>query len=207
MKLGYRFVENQQIKLPVQTVFLDPLERIREVKLEYWTGPPGPPRPATKKAPSPVEGDAQRQTVAANYKQGVATNDLLLPTLPAGQVYWLQTTFVTKSGVKHWGPATSFTPSGDPPLERIAVDLTVNSETQLRTMKVTSKNELQVAKGKEKFVEGFVMEMQFLEMITKTDKGSLVKLVPGKGGFFMVDQGKKRAARRHCPGRRGAQRL
>ncbi len=48
-----RYRDQQAVKLPVKVAFLDPLDQIREVKLNYWTGQAGSPRPESPKPPRP----------------------------------------------------------------------------------------------------------------------------------------------------------
>ena len=107
LTMRQRYRDQQAVKLPVKVAFLDPLEHIREVKLNYWTGQTGVPRPASPKPPAPQAGDGPVQSVAMQYKEGIAQQDLIMPELPAGRVVWLQTEFVEQDGKRHWGPARS----------------------------------------------------------------------------------------------------
>jgi S1-C subfamily serine protease len=189
--LGEPFVEQQKIKLPLRIALLDPLNRVREVTLEYWTGPDGPSRPTAMKAPMPVAGDSPKQTAAMKYQKGVASQDLALFELPAGQVYWLQPSFADQSGIRQWGPATAFKPSGAPPLERVAANLTINTNSQQRSLKMVSKHVFAATRGKEKFELSELMELEILEELEKNPKGDAIKLALGKSKFYTIVGDKK----------------
>ena len=48
---------------------------MHEVKVDVWTGPAGPARPAGLKAPADLPGDSIKQTLALKYRQAwAATN-------------------------------------------------------------------------------------------------------------------------------------
>jgi hypothetical protein len=113
------------LQLPVEVAFLDPLERVREVKLHYWTGPAGAVRPPSPKE-TPAADEAATPSVAMSYRQGIAKQDVVLPPLPPGQVYWLRAEFVDQDSLRQWGPAAPYQPTGAPPLERVPANLVVD---------------------------------------------------------------------------------
>ena len=189
--VGERFRDQEEVKLPVRIPFLDPLERVQEVKLDYWTGPPGRQRPASVKPPTPQAGDSSAQSAVMNYKQAAAQLDLVLPTLPMGQVYWLQAEFVDQDGLRQWGPALAYKPSDAPPLDRIPANLVVSTDTQERTLKLVSRYVFQMTRGKEKLVQGSVADLQMLERLEKNATGDEVKLVLGTCGFYDMQGGRK----------------
>ena len=59
-RLGEPYRHDKQVMLPLKTSFLDPLQRIRAVKLEYWTGPPV--RAGQRRSKGPLPWPAIRRT-------------------------------------------------------------------------------------------------------------------------------------------------
>jgi S1-C subfamily serine protease len=190
-QLGERFRDNQDIKLPVAIAFLDPLERVREVKLDFWTGPSGAARPPSLKEPTPAPGDAPVQSVVMAYSKGQAKQDLVLPLLPPGQVYWLRAQFVDQDGVRQWAAASPYQPSEAPPLDRVPANLTVACETQERSLKLLSRYIFQVTRGKQKQADTSEADLQILESLQKNAAGAQVKLALGKSSFYDIDRGRK----------------
>jgi S1-C subfamily serine protease len=64
-QLGEAFLDKDQIKVPVRLSCLDPLQRIRTIKVDVWTGKPGSTRPASATEPKSQAGDGTRQSLAA----------------------------------------------------------------------------------------------------------------------------------------------
>jgi predicted Zn finger-like uncharacterized protein len=127
-KHGEAFVHAAGPRLPVKYTCLDPFNRIREIRVEVWTGPPGPPRPGSLQKPQSLPGDSQRQTHVVNYQAGVGTCDVPLLRTGANDVCWIQPVIINGKGMA-WGPAQA-TPLNLAPLERVAADLTVNLNAQ-----------------------------------------------------------------------------
>jgi len=192
-RLGHPFRDQEQIKLPVKITCLDPLERIRAMQVDVWTGPAGKARPAALQAPAPLAGDGPRQTVAVTYQKGAASQDVVLPTLdlPKGQVYWMQPAFTNQANQKQWGPASTYQPSAAPPLERVAANLTANVSSGERSLKLSSKSTIQMRKGREKFTESYRMNLEVLETLEKIPAGANIILVWGKGQFAEDVNGRK----------------
>ncbi len=111
VQLGQPFRDQNQVKLPVRMTFLDPLERIRDMQMEVWTGPAGKPRPASLKPPPMLPGDSAKQAFNVKYAAGKANHELLVGAeLPNGDVYYLRPVFVNKDGVKRWVLPTPTSP-------------------------------------------------------------------------------------------------
>ena len=66
--LGATYKDNQTVKLPLKLTCLDPLQRIRDVSLEVWSGPTGSPRPGSFKAPSTLPGDGRQAVDSAEVR-------------------------------------------------------------------------------------------------------------------------------------------
>ena len=190
-EMGELYRDGNNTKIPLQVAFLDPLARIRQVTLEYWTGDAGRPARALKQ-PTPVAGDTQRIAANLDYKQGIAKGDLPLLTLAPGKVQWVQAQYVTKAGLLRWGPATALKIGDAPPLERVPAKLIVNAASQERSLNLTGKFGLQLVKGKDKFVETTVLDLQILESLVKTPMGNKVKLAIANGQFYFVEDGRKK---------------
>jgi len=110
LKLEQSYLEGEQIKIPVAVRILDPLQHIKNVRVEYWTTPKidAKPRPGSWTQPEPVEGDGPVQ--AADTVQVGNTHptvDLLVPPLPdENSTYWFRATFTDGRGKEYWSPAT-----------------------------------------------------------------------------------------------------
>ena len=119
--LGEAFLHDKTVKLPLKIACLDPLHRFREVKVDVWTGPPGPMLGHESQAPRRLPGDSAKQSATLIYQQGLASHELVVPTLslPAGHVYWIQPTLMTHAGLQQWGPSTTLNPAGIAPLSRV----------------------------------------------------------------------------------------
>ena len=132
--------------VPVRLRTLDPLQRVREVKVDVWTGPAGATQPATDKEPQSKPGDGPRQRVAATAKDGGFTADIPLPPLPPGQVYWSQPLLVNASGVTTWAAANTVPFDPNNVIERRQAQLQFKAPTAPieRTLHVTSNKTINV---------------------------------------------------------------
>ena len=186
--VGEAFKDGQTVKLPLTVMCLDPLGRIKEVHADIWTGPNGPNRPATFKAPNPLPNDSPKKNITLNYDKSVASFDVVLPSgkLPPNHVYWIQPNITNAAGVQQWGAATTYKPSDLPPLERIPVKLAFNAVTEDHSLQLTSKFEFSMHKGKFRESEAAIMHMEVLENQTATPTGTDIKLALGNGGFTTV---------------------
>ena len=191
-KLGEVFLDDKNVKLPLKIVCLDPLNRLRDVKVDVWTGPTGPALSTSLKAPAPRPDDSPKQTVALKYQERTGALDLILPTLtlPAGHVYWIQPTLVGHSGLQQWGTSTTLNPAGIAPLSRVPVNMTFSTASSERTLTLAGKFELQMNQGKEKLVESDDLNFQVLEEMTNDPKGAALRVAMGKGDFTSTDRGK-----------------
>lgn len=125
---GDAYAQQGQARMPVRLKTLDPLNKVRDLRVEVWTGPPGNPRPTSLQKPQPMPGDGPRQEHAVSYANGAGTLDVPLPQLPAGHVYWVQPVVTSASGT-HWAPAQPTSPDLAV-LERKPVNLTIDLDKQ-----------------------------------------------------------------------------
>ena len=106
------------IRLPCEVACLDPLQRIRKVDVDVWTGPAGPNRAGGTMAPMPVAGDGPRSRMPMTYAKSKAVAELALPTAKAGSVVWVQPILWDASGKSSWGTARSASLAELTPLTR-----------------------------------------------------------------------------------------
>jgi S1-C subfamily serine protease len=129
--LGEPYLDNGQRMLPLRLTCVDPERRIREVKVEVWTGPPGEPRSGSDRPPAPLPGDSPRLTVPVAYNNGVGTAVVALPPLGPGKVCWLQPVLVSVAGMSQWATALSFQPESETALDRGPATLQFKAPTEL----------------------------------------------------------------------------
>src|SRR5439155_3606817 len=127
-----------QTRLPVKFECLDPLRRVKSMRVEVWAGNKGPDRPFATKQPAPHDGDGPKQLVEVTYQNGLGAGDIPWPALQPGQVCWIQPVMVNAAGVEQWFPATAHEPSPYPPLQRTAANVKLKLEAGQRTLKLKS---------------------------------------------------------------------
>ncbi len=135
---GEAYAQQGKTHMPVRLKCLDPLNKIREMRVDVWTAPAGAARPTTDQKPQSLPGDGPRQEHVMKYANGVGTLDVPLPQLPGGHVYWVQPVTISAKGT-HWGHAVQ-TPAEFAVLERKPANLTIDLEKQKeRTTKLESR--------------------------------------------------------------------
>ena len=158
-----------KLRLPVKMVCVDPLKRISQIKVDVWTGLPGPTRGYSQQQPTAQAGDGQRQTHTATYQGGIGTIDAPLPQPNPGQVCWVQPVFTNSRGT-YWGIAVP-TSTEFFAIERKPASLIANFDSQkLRTVKLKSSHGIIVTDNKDvqKTVLANKLEMGVLEELTAT---------------------------------------
>jgi tetratricopeptide (TPR) repeat protein len=189
---GEAFLDKDQAKLPVRLSCLDPLQRIRTVKLDIWAGKPAPVRAPSLTEPKPVAGDGPRRAVVVNYRDGTGQVDVPIPSLAAGQVLWIQPVLTDSGDATHWGSAVVYSPSDLPPLERKEALITENFERQgQRTIKLTASVTAHVSKGTKQTLYRDSMEVEALETAQKEARGGRLSLFPGARKFTITDMNGK----------------
>jgi S1-C subfamily serine protease len=105
------FIDGDRVGALVVMQMIDPRGQIREVAVELWTGDkPADERSATRPASRPpprLPGDSQRQLYPLGYDRqtGEGRQEIFLPPLPSGKVYWQQPKWKDDSGKTHWASA------------------------------------------------------------------------------------------------------
>jgi S1-C subfamily serine protease len=143
------FKNGSDITVQVRAEFLDPLKKVRNVSLAYWTGDPGKHRPPSSKPPVPEAGDSAHQMVELAYQDGKASGEFHLPPLLAGKVYWTRPVYENGAGERKWVAASPYQPL--PPLERKPALLVLKQHLGHRSLRLgsTAKIKLVDADGDE----------------------------------------------------------
>ncbi|MCI0459760.1 MAG: serine protease [Gemmataceae bacterium] len=191
---GEPYLDQNQQKLPLRLLCLDPLQRIREVRVEVWTGDPGRPRPAGA-APAPQPGDGPRQTVPAVYRNSEAIAEVPLSALPEGKVHWLQPVVSGAGGTARYGTAISFRPTVAVALERrpalLQLKYPSQGQSQERTLKIKSSTRLTMADGKKSKALADHFEAVMLEVVSGDPSGGAAIMLPWGNCRFFSDIGGK----------------
>ncbi len=190
--LGEAYNHDKTVKLPLKIACLDPLQRVRDLTVDIWTGPSGPARRTSLKAPQQLPGDSPKSSTTLTYQQGLAVHELVVPTmtLPPGHVYWIQPRLTTHAGLQQWASTSTFDPAGIAPLNRVAANLTFSTATSERSLNMHGKFEFQLLKGKDKpIIESDDLKFQILEEMTNDPKGAALRVAMGKGEFSSSNQG------------------
>jgi V8-like Glu-specific endopeptidase len=108
LTLEQSYLNGEKISIPAVIKILDPLSRIKNVRVEYWTTAKteGKSRPGSWTRPEPVEGDGPIQTVdATQVGKAFPRAELLLPPLPDDKsAYWFRATYTDGRGKEFWSP-------------------------------------------------------------------------------------------------------
>jgi len=157
--IGQPFVSGKQVGVPVTAVLLDPRNLVKDVSLEVWAGPAGPPRAASKQKPETKAGDTPRQRFHLAVNGRERKGEVTLPVLDDGMVYWIQPVFTDGAGETSWVSANVYKLPSQP-VERKPADLVyrprVNAPasrlvlTQSLNFKVGADEDSLVGKGETK---------------------------------------------------------
>jgi S1-C subfamily serine protease len=149
--LGYKV--GDQIKMPFKLHVVDPLGRIKQVKMETWIGEAGQRRrPAGTVEPKPLPTDSDLQSVSVPYdRQSYLDVELALPPLDdAKKVYWVRPSYVNGAGSPYWNGA--FAPALGAPVDRKDVTVVYRPrEGRSQNTELTSEGSFRIAsQGEEK---------------------------------------------------------
>ena len=159
-----------------QVPLIDPLQKIKEARVEVWTGMPAPGRPYSYKRPEPLKGDSPRATQVLNKQGTFASGDITAPaSIPAGQVVWLQPVIVLTDSSMQWGIAAVM-PLPASPYDRKPTNLVANFQTpKERTVKL--KCTYQGSQLKKPFV--VTTDVDMLEIVTPDPEGGKMRTAYG----------------------------
>jgi S1-C subfamily serine protease len=149
-EMGFAYRNGSETRLPVRLSCLDPMNRIREVKVEVWTGQAGAGLPASSTAPPARPGEGQRQSFSLSAKDRSYVGDVVLPSALGGQVVWIQP-MVSGGGRSHWGKSVVVPAEAQNPIERrgAMVQFKVPASPIERTLKLNSHVLFSIFKGSE----------------------------------------------------------
>lgn len=172
-ELGMAYQSGGQVMLPVKMTCLDPLNRIRAVKLDLWMGAPGEARPASAQQPRQMPGDGPHTTHPALFREGVHMADVPLPKTEPGQVCWIQPVLVKASGQTVWEKAIAVPFESHAVLERKPALLQFKPPSAAieRTLKAHSALKATIYKGKESLTLSQKMEGNVLESLSPDQRG------------------------------------
>src|SRR5262249_30297166 len=84
---GTPYKDGAAVRMPINTMTYDPLGSVRKIRVEVWSGDPGPDRPGAKgKERQP--GDSERAKFELAYKDGLGTGEVTMPEAAPGKVFW-----------------------------------------------------------------------------------------------------------------------
>lgn len=145
LEVGQPFKDKEQLKIPFTIEVLDPLNRMKTVALEYWTGNAGGPRGPSTKPPQPQAGDSPRQKIEVKIKDNLARGEMTLPKMEPGKMLWTQPLYVNGKGQVQWVAASMQAPSS--PVERQAVKLVLKHPNGARPVNLSSLNKISISGG------------------------------------------------------------
>jgi S1-C subfamily serine protease len=181
-ELGVPYLDKGQARMPIRFACLDPLARIRAVRVEVWTGAPTPARPMSSQPPKPHPGDGPRQAIPVNYVDGAGTAEIPLPKAADGQVVWVQPVLTTSTGSSQWAAATVYRPDARHVLERrpALLQLKYPAQQAERSLKVKSTARLKAMQAREVIAAVDAMDFAVLELIRAEPRGAQVRIAFGE---------------------------
>jgi S1-C subfamily serine protease len=191
VSLGESYRKDSQVKLPLELICLDPLNRLKEVQMEVWVGKHGPARPFTTQAPASLSGDGPRRTFAMTYQNSKAVVEIDLPNLNNDQSFWVQPIISDKTGAKHWGTAHAYKYADFLPLDRKAVVLQQQYDKEGdRTVKFGNIQKIGILKDGKQVTLGFNLELESVETAKKDTTGGNFRVFVVKHKFGVEEDGK-----------------
>lgn len=112
--------EGGKIKILYRLNFVDPLGRIKDVRIEHYQGPPGKPNPSSATRPSPRPDETAPKVVKIAYAAdggGAIAGELEVEPLKDPKfVYWFRPVYVDGEGKEWFG--TELSGMTAPPVDR-----------------------------------------------------------------------------------------
>jgi V8-like Glu-specific endopeptidase len=190
-KPGELFRQKDEVRVPLHYACLDPFNKIKEVRVEVWTGKADPNRKFLPDKAQPAPGDGARLAHALKFEKGTATADVLLPTVGDGQVAWVQPILIFAKGEPQFGAPQAFEPKQA--IERLAAELAVKqAEQKERTVHLKSSQTISLSKGKLRYSASASVELDLIESFSPDPRGHFVQLGFGRPTLAMEEDGKKR---------------
>jgi S1-C subfamily serine protease len=117
VSFGEPYKKGDKTSVPITVELSDPLKRIKQAGIEFWTGEPGEPRPSTQSRPAALAKDSPRRQLLLPPRDGIVGGEMELPAVPAGMAIWFQPLIVGDASKSQWAIASVY-PNNVPPLER-----------------------------------------------------------------------------------------
>jgi hypothetical protein len=110
----------------VTVTLIDPLQNIKQVGMDVWTGPPTPRHIYSLEQPKPYPNDSPRQSQRLTLFGASGIGDITLPiAVPSGHVVWMQPVITLADNSQQWGDA-AVVPIAPSPYDRQPTILTAN---------------------------------------------------------------------------------
>jgi S1-C subfamily serine protease len=189
-KSGELFRNQEEVRVPLQLSTLDPLDNIREIRVEVWAGDPASKRTYSPQKALPLKGDGPRLSYTLKFAAGGASADVLLPKLTGNQVAWVQPVLVLASGEAVWSQPIAY--DAALAVERLPADLLVKlAQQKERTVHLKCSQAVIWSKGKARFSDTFSAELDVLESFAPGPKGAQVRVGFGWPALSYEQDGKK----------------
>jgi S1-C subfamily serine protease len=186
-EVGRAYRSGTKVMLPVQVSCMDPLNRVREVRVEVWAGRAGKDRPASTEKPTAQEGDGDHGTYEATLREGMWVAAVPLPEIGAGQACWIRPVLENAIGSTRWHTATTVPADLQTPLEYQPALLTFKPPTAAveRSLHMVSDHSVTLYQGKNSTKFGEKMDGSILESLNPDPRGTgtSVRLTLGKCPF------------------------
>jgi S1-C subfamily serine protease len=170
--VGQPFTRDDQVGVPVTVEMIDPRRQAKEVAVEVWTAPEGSGyRPPAAEQPRTKAGDSPHRRVTLRHDPvtGRARGDVLLPTLPEGQVYWVQPCCAYQKGGMGWSSAGVFR-FATQPFERRPADLRARLQSGASgTLSLKVETRLRVGGDEDADLGGTRTGVVFREQVVQAD--------------------------------------
>ncbi len=177
ISLGESYQLGGKIKVPIEVVSLDPMNRLQEIKLEVWAGAHGLARPMSMHAPGALPGDGPRQGTPLVFQNNKAVTEIELPSVAPDQAFWLQPILIDKVGARIWGTGLAYKMADYAPLERKPVLLQYQFESQTeRTVKFGNVYRDSKSIGGKSIAIGVNLEMEAVETAKTDPRGGQFRL-------------------------------
>lgn len=198
VKAGELFRQNDAVSVPLQIPCLDPFQKIRQIRVEVWTGKPMANRPFSTKQALPQNGDGARQSAVLTIQNDVASGDVPLPKVANGEVAWVQPVLTFAKGDPQWGTPHAFDPTQA--IERLPSLLSAKMvEQKERNVHLKVSQSIMLTKGKATVSLAQVAELDILESFELDVKGYSVRTGFALPQVFREEAGKKLRALPNVP--------
>lgn len=125
ISLGDSRQQGKEFLLPVTVNAIDPLRRLKAVRVRWWVGKPGQRRRPSNTAPKSLPDDTPHQTATLAYRDGTARGTIHISAVPEGKTVYIQPAYQTANGDTRWVTSIDYDPG--PLLDLTPVMLTLKA--------------------------------------------------------------------------------